>query len=188
MDASQLLFPLLGLAWAGYEVRLGRARRAGAGQSRDQGTLGLLWRTLLAAIAIAVALRIIGWGALPADWAPALRWAGCALIAAGLALRVWAIHVLGRFFTVDVGIGADHQLVDRGPYRRLRHPSYSGVLLAFYGLGIGLGNVASLAVIAVLVTLAFLRRIQVEEAALRDAFPASYAAYAARTWRLFPGV
>ena len=190
MDASQMLFPLLGLSWAAYEVRLGRGRRAGAGagESRDQGTLGLLWRTLLVAIAAAVALRISGWGRLPADWAPALRWAGCALIAGGLALRMWAIRVLARFFTVDVGIRADHQLIDRGPYRWLRHPSYTGVLLAFYGLGIGLGNAASLGVLAVLVTWAFLRRIHIEEAALRQAFPAGYPAYAARTWRLFPGL
>lgn len=187
MAYSSLLFPLLGLAWAGYEVWLGRHRRAAAGESRDQGTLGLLWRSLLLALAVAVALRVLGWGRAPTEWQPALRWAGCLLMAGGLSLRVWAIHALARFFTVDVGIRADHQLVQRGPYRWLRHPSYTGVLLCFYGLGIGLGNIGSLVVLAAVVTWAFLRRIAVEETALRAAFPLAYPAYAARTWRLFPG-
>jgi len=188
MSMSQYVFLLLNLGWAAYEVWLGIRRRSAAGERRDQGTLGLLWRMLLLGIGVAIALRSTGWGGLPSTWQPALRWAGSALIGAGLALRIWAVHVLARFFTVDVAIRPDHQLVVAGPYRWLRHPSYSGALLAFYGLGVGLGNAASLAVLAGLVTWAFLRRIRVEEQALREVFPQVYPAYAARTWRLFPGL
>ncbi|HEY0334027.1 MAG TPA: PEMT/PEM2 methyltransferase family protein, partial [Stenotrophomonas sp.] len=147
MPDSALPFLLTSLSWATYEVWLGLRRRFAGGQARDQGTLGLLWRVLLIGIAGAVALRIGGWGRLPAPWLPVLQWAGCALIVTGLALRIWAVHVLARFFTVDVGIRADHQLVRRGPYRWVRHPSYTGVLLAFYGLGLGQGNVASLVIL-----------------------------------------
>ena len=60
--------------------------------------------------------------------------AGVVLFVAGLILRWWAIIILGRFFTVDVTIEKDHELVERGPFRIVRHPSYTGVLLAFVGL------------------------------------------------------
>lgn len=186
MSMSQTSFLLLNLAWAGYEAWLGIRRRAAAAERRDQGTLGLLWRTLLLGIGVAIVLRSTGWGGLAPAWQPALHWAGSALIGAGLGLRIWAVRVLARLFTVDVGIRPDHPLVRGGPYRWLRHPSYSGALLAFYGLGLGLGNAASLAVLAGLVTWAFLRRIRVEEQALHAAFPQAYPAYAARTGRLFP--
>ncbi|HEY4257482.1 MAG TPA: isoprenylcysteine carboxylmethyltransferase family protein [Candidatus Udaeobacter sp.] len=56
---------------------------------------------------------------------------GVVLFVTGLLLRWWAIITLGRFFTVDVTIEKDHELVERGPFRMLRHPSYTGVLLAF---------------------------------------------------------
>ena len=61
--------------------------------------------------------------------------ASVVLFVAGLILRWWAIIMLGRFFTVDVTIEKDHELVERGPFRIVRHPSYTGVLLAFVGLG-----------------------------------------------------
>ncbi|MFC6841082.1 methyltransferase family protein [Xanthomonas theicola] len=183
-----LLFMLLGACWGGYELLLGRRRRAADGGARDQGTLQLLWRVLYAALAVAVLLSLLGiWRYAPALQAPA-RWLGCALLAGGLALRVWAIRVLARWFTVDVTIQEGHQLIRHGPYRRLRHPSYTGALLAFYGLAIGLGNLLSLPVIVLPVTWAFLRRIRVEEAALTQAFPREYPDYAAHSWRLLPFV
>ncbi|SBV50890.1 transcriptional regulator [Xanthomonas bromi] len=78
-------------------------------------------------------------------WPTAARRTGCrvgrrrcsgpaAPISSGLALRVWAMQVLARWFTVDVAIQPDHPLVRRGPYRWLRHPSCTGALLTFYEL------------------------------------------------------
>jgi len=182
----QSLFPLLGLAWGGCEAWLGLRRRAAAGSRRDAGTLGLLWRVLLLAIAAAVVVTVSGHGRLPVGWLAPARWAGCALIAAGLALRLWSIHILARFFTVDVSVQAGHELVQRGPYRWVRHPSYTGALMCFLGLGIGLGNWLAMPVLMLPVAWAFLRRIEVEEAVLRDAFPLAWPAYAARTGRLLP--
>ena len=63
----------------------------------------------------------------------------------GIAIRWYAIVYLGRFFTVNVAIAADHRLIDSGPYRFVRHPSYIGALMAFLGLGLTLGNWVSLA-------------------------------------------
>lgn len=182
----QLLFLALNLAWAANEIWLGLRRRAADGDGRDAGTLGLLWRLLMLGIAAAVAVTISGHGHLPAEWQAPMRWAGCALIGGGLALRMWSIHVLARFFTVDVSVQQGHELVRHGPYRWVRHPSYTGALLCFLGLGVGLANVFALPLLCVPVYWAFRRRIQVEEAALREAFPQAYPAYAAQTGRLLP--
>src|SRR3546814_15945860 len=84
-------------------------------------------------------------------------------------LRWWSIRVLARHFTVDVTIHPDHELVRRGPYRLLRHPSYTGLLMPFLGFALGLGNWLSLAAMLP-VALALLWRIQVEERVLAAAF------------------
>jgi hypothetical protein len=76
-------------------------------------------------------------------------------VAAGIALRWYSIWYLGRFFTVDVAIAAGHRLIDTGPYRRIRHPAYTGELLAFLGLGLLFHNALSLVVLAAPITLAF---------------------------------
>ena len=69
-----------------------------------------------------------------------VMFAGVALFVIGLLLRWWAIITLGRFFTVDVTIEPDHELVERGPFRLVRHPSYTGVLLALRGFGFDSGQ------------------------------------------------
>lgn len=187
-STAQTLFLALNIAWGACEVYLSLRRRAAGGASRDGGTLGMLWRVLVLSIAAAVWLAASGQGHLPAAWVEPARWAGCVLIAGGLALRLWAVHVLARFFTVDVNLQRDHQLVQRGPYRWVRHPSYTGALMAFLGLGVGLANPFSLLLLFVPVAWAFGQRIRIEETALREAFPETYPAYAARTGRLLPSL
>jgi protein-S-isoprenylcysteine O-methyltransferase Ste14 len=92
------------------------------------------------------------------------------------------------FFTVNVAIAADHQLVDTGPYRFVRHPSYTGALLAFVGFAMVLRNWASVLVISLPIAFAFLYRISVEELALVQALGERYRAYIKRTKRLLPFV
>src|SRR5436190_5233503 len=105
---------------------------------------------------------------------PAVAVAAVVLFAMGLAIRWWAIVILGRFFTVDVVIEKDHELVERGPFRWVRHPSYTGVLLAFLGWAMTLWNWIAMAVVLVPILVAFLRRMNVEEAALRGALGERY--------------
>ncbi len=114
--------------------------------------------------------------------------AGIALFGLGLALRWYSIVYLGRFFTVNVAIAADHRLIDTGPYRFVRHPSYTGALMAFLGLALCVGNWISLAVMMVPIFLVFLRRMRVEEDVLLKAFPAQYRDYMDRTRRLIPAI
>ena len=105
--------------------------------------------------------------------------AGVGLFVAGLLLRWWAIITLGRFFTMDVTIEKDHELVERGPFHMVRHPSYTGVLLAFAGLALTLGNWAVLLVILVPIGAAFIHRMNVEENALSSALGPQYTDYIA---------
>ncbi len=65
---------------------------------------------------------------------------GCAVGLAGVSLRWWAIRTLGAHFTRNLQVATDQRLVTAGPYRRLRHPSYTGAILMFAGVGLGLGN------------------------------------------------
>jgi protein-S-isoprenylcysteine O-methyltransferase len=100
---------------------------------------------------------------------------------------LWIV-VLGRFFTGNVAIAPDHRLIEEGPYRFVRHPSYTGSLLAFLGLGICYCNWASLAALMFPTLAVFLRRMQVEEAALVAAFGDRYRDYIRRTKRLIPAI
>jgi len=113
---------------------------------------------------------------------------GLAMMVAGLLFRWWAIRVLAQYFTVDVSIRDDHRIVRDGPYRWLRHPSYTGALATFYGFALCLGDLVAMLVIVVPVTLAFLHRMRIEEAVLAAAFPVDYPAYAGETKRLLPGI
>jgi protein-S-isoprenylcysteine O-methyltransferase Ste14 len=119
-------------------------------------------------------------------WAPFL--VGEALFLAGLALRYWSVHTLGRFFKVTVSIQAGHRVIRSGPYRLLRHPSYSGLLVAMLGLGLMLETWLGLVALIVLPLIGVLIRIRAEESALIDALGSEYASYAAETRRLIPGL
>jgi protein-S-isoprenylcysteine O-methyltransferase len=179
----------LGLLYFGSEILLGLARRAKAGarSPADRGSTLVLWLVIMPTMFLAFQFEF-GWPA--AGW-PAQPWinvVGIAATLAGLAWRWYSIIYLGRYFTVNVEIAADHQLIDTGPYRRLRHPSYTGALLAFYGLGLCTQNWASLALIVVGTTAAFSYRMRVEEVALTGAFGDRYRQYTQRTWRLVPGL
>jgi protein-S-isoprenylcysteine O-methyltransferase len=187
--APRLFFALVAV-WVASEFWLQFRRRAAqvGAQRRDRGSLRLISALLYAGIFVAV------WFASRPPWpfAPAWRaplfWTGLALMAAGIAFRWWAIRVLAKFFTVDVAVHADHQLVQDGPYRWLRHPSYTGSLATFVGFGLALGNWVSLLAAVLPVVASFAYRIHVEEQALTSAFPDAYPAYAARTRRLLPFV
>ncbi|MFL5952120.1 MAG: methyltransferase family protein [Gaiellaceae bacterium] len=113
---------------------------------------------------------------------------GLLFMAGGLVVRQWAILVLGRFFTVDVRVQPDQTVVERGPYRWVRHPSYTGLMFFFVGLGLALANWASLILLAVLPTAGLLVRIRSEERALTLALGDDYARYATTHRRLFPGI
>ncbi len=104
----------------------------------------------------------------------------------GLVVRWYAIIYLGRFFTTNVAIARDHRLIDSGPYRFIRHPSYTGDLLITLGFALIFTNWASLLIIFAPCCAAMLWRIHVEETVLLSALGDNYQNYMQRTKRLVP--
>ena len=193
MKAFLPAYALLGVILLGELLARG-ARRPGSVR-RDRGSLWVItaaagagyWCAFMfAAFAHAhPAWRAAHPGYFLGAWAP---WAGAALTVGGTGLRLWAVRVLGRFFTRDVRVSADQIVVQSGPYRLIRHPSYTGGLTAALGVGLALGAwPCALSIMAGMLS-SFYYRMRVEEAALLDALGAPYAAYRARTKRLIPFV
>ena len=175
-------------AWLALEAGLIiRDRVRGRGSfARDRGTLFLniiiITVALAAAGMLTASLKSSAWQFGPTGLAgPIVMWTG-------LAVRIWAIVVLGRSFRTTVEVDTGQQVVDRGPYRWVRHPSYTGILLLMAGLSLVYGNWPALAVLLVLPAGVLIHRIFVEEAALTEVIGRAYTDYAARTKRLVPGV
>jgi len=177
------------VVWLALEItQVVRSRRVG-GRVQDAGTFRGMWVTVGIALVIGDLLR--GWARHGPAWLTVpygLRVAGLFLIIGGVGFRWYPMRYLGRFFTVRVTIQADQRLVDQGPYRWLRHPSYTGAWAGFLGLGLVTGNWPAVLVWAVLPSFPLLRRIRVEESALAAHFGETYEAYRRRTWRLIPWV
>jgi protein-S-isoprenylcysteine O-methyltransferase Ste14 len=111
---------------------------------------------------------------------------GMLLFAAGAALRWASFWALGQYFTFTVDVSADQNVVTRGPYRALRHPGYTGGLLAMIGMGVIYANWVGLAGFVLPCLVIIIWRIRIEEAALLKTTGAPYRAYAAHHKRLVP--
>lgn len=185
------LASVMGIVYGVSEVLLAVKRRAKQGETKaaDRGSLVLIWTVIGVSCYVAFSLPYMAPGANLSSAAalPDLI-VGVVLFVIGLALRWYSIVHLGRFFTVNVAIAQDHRVIDTGPYRYIRHPSYTGALTAFLGLGLALNNWASLLVLVVFTFIVFARRIQVEEAALAAGLGDAYRQYMQRTRRLIPGI
>jgi protein-S-isoprenylcysteine O-methyltransferase Ste14 len=181
-----LFWLMLNLVSFGFEFNQWAQRRADANKS-DRGSfrllmtctaLGLAWLVSAATLAPAAAIR-------PASAGFAV---GIALYIAGFGMRRWSELTLGRYFTFTVMTSADQPVITTGPYRFVRHPGYTGVLLVVIGSGLVAGNWIGLVGWTVLVALPLLYRIHVEEGALVAAVGERYRAYAAHHKRLVPRV
>lgn len=117
----------------------------------------------------------------------AVRWIGVFLFAAGGALRIWPVFVLGRRFSGLVAIQPGHTLVTGGPYRIIRHPSYLGLLVNSLGWALAFRSGVGVLLTALLIP-PLLARIRAEERLLRAQFGGEYDAYCGRTSRLIPGL
>ena len=181
---AALLFKVVLCAWIFCEIMNSVwSRRNSRATTQDKGSYWIVIIGLWLALFVAFVLRSFGWGV----FGGTLQYVGLVLAIIGIVLREWAVGVLGKHFTVRVQVHEKARLVTDGPYRYIRHPSYTGSLLTYIGIAWAVGSWSGI-IFALLVCLAaYEYRIVVEEKALADAFGKEYERYRKRTWKLFPG-
>ncbi|MGH2875403.1 MAG: methyltransferase family protein [Sciscionella sp.] len=190
--AALVLFMVVQVRVAGLDL-LRRIFRRTMGVARlDKGSLLLVTAATGLGIGGAFLFEVdvpsatIGAGVAPIRWLCFV--VGVTAIVLGSLARQWAIFTLGRFFTLNVQVSDDQRVVISGPYRWVRHPSYTADLLAFTGIGLALGNWLALLAAAALPLLGLLVRIYIEEQALLTSLGEPYRAYAKGKKRLVPRV
>ena len=182
-----IFLPVIGI-WAGSEilVQMGvrrRQRRVLREAKEDRGSMLVSLGVGLMGLVLSFLFPIL----LPGfnlAWQPGAFFLGLGAASLGIVLRWAAILTLGPYFTGKIVIQADHTIIQRGPYKWIRHPSYTGALLLAIGIGMMLGNWVSIAVVVGGLFLGMLYRIPVEEQALSHI--TGYTEYMQRTKRLIP--
>jgi protein-S-isoprenylcysteine O-methyltransferase Ste14 len=190
MTIYDLLLILLPTIFFAFEIWLViRDRSRGKGKATlDKGTRYFNFIAILVGLSAAAALNGFSRFLFPEGRTNTGFFVGIAILLAGMALRFWSVFTLGNSFRTTVETDQDQKVVRSGPYRLVRHPSYSGLLLVCCGYGIALQNWLSLLAAVILPLAALLYRIRIEEAALISSLGPEYSEYQRRTKKLIPWV
>jgi len=185
------IFSVVYFGWAASEIigslifpRIRQHREGVKLERKDRGSGLAVNAGIFASIFIIFACSWVRIGVLP----DGVFYPGIALMIGGIILRQWAIAVLGRFFSVLVSVQTGQTLVRSGPYRFIRHPSYTGTLLTMTGIGLALQSWAALLALWVIFGIVYGYRIRVEEKALVAHIGDDYIAYMKTTKMLIPFV
>jgi protein-S-isoprenylcysteine O-methyltransferase Ste14 len=183
-----LIFLIISAVWVISEIMLIVFRRS-KNNSRDFDKDSIKWLNsiIYISVAFAISLGFLGIGQIHSALST-IPWFGLCFIIIGLIIRWAAILTLRKFFTTNVVIQSDHRIIKTGLCQFVRHPSYSGSIISFCGLGLVFSNWISLFVMVVPITIAFLKRIQLEEQVLSDAFGKEYRNYCKMSWKLIPWI
>lgn len=188
MTSIRLLWLLLSLLWISSEILLARRTRLNPSAALvSERSEYLLWGIFGAALLIALTLKALHWLPIPLAYLPRQLLA-LPLFAAGLYLRFHAVSSLGRLFTTRVAIQQQHELIQLGAYRWVRHPAYTGLLIAFMAAGLAMGDALALLILTGATFYALHRRIIIEEKLLHQQFGTAYQEYCRTTKRLIPGI
>ena len=185
-DAYRHLLPFMWLAWGCYWWAASRNVKVASRRETAQSRLSHMVPLFVAVFFLwspRSPIPALGARFLPREiWA---FWAGAALTLAGLLFTVWARVHLGRNWSGIVTLKRDHELITSGPYKFVRHPIYSGLLLAFVGSAVARGEWRGIVAVA-LAFWAFWRKLRIEERWMREQFGAAYDEYAQRVPALVP--
>ncbi|MEF8776386.1 MAG: isoprenylcysteine carboxylmethyltransferase family protein [Haloarculaceae archaeon] len=131
-----------GLVLATREILVRRSLGAGGAVRAETNSIRVLWLATVPGTVVAVATPFTGLAnaAHPAAW----FWAGVATMLVGYVVRIAALLTLDETFTQHVALQADHEVIESGPYRWVRHPAYTGAVVSYVGIGLALGNWVSL--------------------------------------------
>ncbi len=180
------IFAITYFIWISSEVILNRVARSGKKdkKSADKHSELLIWLAIIVCIFLSSFISV-RYSSVILD-SNLIRYIGLVVIYLGIIVRFIAIRQLGKYFTVDVTIREDHQLMQSGLYKYIRHPSYLGDCLSLIGLGFTMNNWYGLLTAFLPVFLTFVYRMNVEEKVLIGKFGKQYEDYKLTTRRLFP--
>ncbi|MGD0708854.1 MAG: isoprenylcysteine carboxylmethyltransferase family protein [Anaerolineaceae bacterium] len=190
MGLYVLLISIISFVWFSFEVGL-MVRDAVRGKGKTTNDKGTRYFNF---IALAIGFTAAGYlNGIPAFFFPGGRtpfvfFIGMAIMLSGIALRFLAIAALGSSFRTTVETDNQQKVISSGPYRLIRHPSYSGLLLICGGYGVALQNWLSLLAAVLIPLAALLYRISIEEKALAASLGPDYVDYQKRTKKLIPWV
>lgn len=147
----------------------------------------------LATLAVMLALLLTPWlriGPLARRFVPESQivvWLGVAIAGAGIAIAIWARRTLGENWSDKVVLKVDHQLIRSGPYAYVRHPIYTGVLLAVGGTALAIGEWRGVLALLLIGT-SYLIKAKREERILAASFGEAFAEYRRETGFFLPGM
>lgn len=163
-----------------------RASRDPGARTQDRGSFQVVNVSVTVGVVVGFSLAAVWTGAAIPWFRPQVTIAGILIILLGVALRWWAVVTLGRYFTLEVAVRSTQTVVQSGPYRYVRHPAYSAILLSLAGTGLALANWASLVALLAGGLIGLLYRVRVEERVLTEALGKPYVDYMHRTRRFIP--
>jgi protein-S-isoprenylcysteine O-methyltransferase Ste14 len=166
-------------------VQSGREGLKDAG-SKDSGSLKVIMAGNGIALGLAYPLAFVRAWSFPEKWQVPLFVVGVLMVFLGSVIRRYCWRTLGQYFTGDVKAKTDQPVIRSGPYRFVRHPSYTAAMIMFVGIGLALGNWVSLVLITIATIAAYGYRVAVEERALVSAIGEPYRVYMKERKRFIP--
>ncbi|MEA2762654.1 MAG: hypothetical protein QOD47_1938 [Gemmatimonadaceae bacterium] len=194
MRPLPFVWPYALVFWAVYvwaflpEWKVIQAGREGVktADSKDSGSLKVIIGGVWAALLFAFPLAFVKAWAFPQRWQLPLFVAGTLLIVLGSLLRRYCFRTLGEYFTGDVKAKADQPVITSGPYRWVRHPSYTAGIMMFIGIGLALGSWFSFGLLAIATIATYAYRVKVEERVLLETIGEPYRSYMKQRKRFIP--
>lgn len=165
-----------------------RVRPQAAKRREGKGSFQLHFLAVPASLLLPLICGFLQLGTIRGDAREPLVWLGLAAMLGGRLFRLWAQLHMGRLFVGEVAIQHGHRVVQSGPYRRVRHPAYTGGTVSAIGIGLALSTWLGAALAGAVLVAAYAVRIPKEEALLVNEFGDEYRAYMARTKRFVPFV
>jgi protein-S-isoprenylcysteine O-methyltransferase Ste14 len=184
MSVCRTTLASLWIAWVAYWWLSARGTKANERSESARSRASHVVPLMIAAVLLAqppiatLATRLLPWSQL-------VYGVGTAMVAIGLSFSVWARLHLGRNWSASVTVKQGHELVQSGPYRIVRHPIYTGLLLALLGTAVARGDVQGLAAVLI-ACVAIWRKLRLEEQWMQETFGDVYARYRARVAALIP--
>jgi protein-S-isoprenylcysteine O-methyltransferase Ste14 len=189
MTSIQLFWLTLGTSWAMIEIAIALQTRVkfSTTGSLEYRSERLIWVVVAIALIASLAIKQMHLAALPIE--PSIRQI-CAIVVfiSGLGLRCYAVFSLGQFFSTTVVTQDKHILIKVGPYRFIRHPAYTGLLVSFFAAGFAMGDGLALLTLFCPVAYVLMQRINIEEQWLTGHFGKTYKEYCLHTKKLIPWV